>query len=125
MHASQLLNHLAQFTGSETFTRHSLVHRVLMTVGVVFQANAAGAHWLTDAIGSYLVHELVRTEPFQVWTLKVDAASRQGELAMTDGNSSVPIVSQTFDYTNFPLGSIALWLVADGDDWVLMLPSEY
>lgn len=44
---------------------------------------------------------------------------------MTDGNSSTPIVGQTFDYTDFPLGEIALWLVADGDNWVPMLPFEY
>lgn len=42
MHASDLLQQLAQLTGSETLTRHSLVRRVLMTEGVVFLANAAG-----------------------------------------------------------------------------------
>lgn len=125
MHPSDLLQKLAQFTGSETFTRHSLVRCVLMTEGVLFLAKEARAHWLTDSIASYLVHELVRSEPFQVWTLKVDPASRQGQLAMTDGNSSPSIVGQTFDYTDFPLGEITLWLVADGDNWVLMLPSEY
>lgn len=125
MWASDLLNHLAQFTGSETLTSHSLVRRVLMTEGVMFLAQAAGAYWLTDAVASYLLHESVRSEPFQVWTLTVNTNAHQGELKMTDGNSSAPIVTQTLDYTDFPLGAIALWLVADGDNWVLMLPSEY
>nr|WP_148283299.1 DUF6876 family protein [Reyranella massiliensis] len=91
----------------------------------MFLANAAGAHWLTDSIASYLVHELVLVEPFQVWKLKVDTASRQGELATTDGNSSTPIVTQILDYTDFPFGEIVVWLVSDGSHWVLMLPSEY
>lgn len=125
MHASELHNHLAQFTGSKTLTRHSLVRRVLMTEGVMFLAKAAAAHWLTDAIASYLLHESVRSEPFQMWTLTVNTNAHQGELKMTDGNSSAPIVTQILDYTDFPLGEIALWLVADADNWVLMLPSEY
>lgn len=125
MEASDLLNHLTQFTGSEAFTRHPLIPRVLMTEGVVFLADKAGAHWLTDAIGSYLYHDRIRGEPFQAWKLTVNVLTRRGELTMTDGNSSAPLISQTLDYTDFPLAEINLWLVADGENWVLMLPSEY
>ena len=125
METSDLLNHLAQFTGSETFTRHPLIPRVLMTEGVVFLADKAGAHWLTDAIGSYLYHDRIRGELFQVWKLTVDCLAHCGELTMTDGNSSAPLISQTLDYTDFPLAEINLWLVAEGEHWVLMLPTEY
>lgn len=125
MDASDLLNHLAQFTGSETFTRHSLIPRVLMTEGVVFLANEAGAHWLTDAVASYLCHESARREPFQVWRLAVNCLTRSGQLTMTDGNNSTSLITQTLDYTDFPLAEIDLWLVADGENWVLMLPREY
>jgi hypothetical protein len=44
---------------------------------------------------------------------------------MTDGNGSEPIITQRIDYTDFPLEQIDLWLVADGKNWVLMLPTEY
>jgi hypothetical protein len=125
VHPPDLHAQLAQFTGSETFTRHPLVHRVLLTEGVVFLANAAGAHWLTDAIASYLGDHRARREAFQVWRLKVDLQSRRAELVMTDGNSSTPIITQALDYTDFPLDEIAMWLVAESEHWVLMLPSEY
>jgi hypothetical protein len=88
-------------------------------------AQAASAYWLTDAIGSYLLDERAKQEPFQVWRLAVDTQSCSGVLTMTDGNGSEPIITQEIDYTDFPLEQIDLWLVADGQYWVLMLPTEY
>jgi hypothetical protein len=125
VHPSDLRTQLAQFTGSETFTRHPLIPFVVMTEGVVFLAKAAGAHWLTDAIVSYQCDEKVRAEPFQVWKLTVDLHTQHGELVMTDGNIPTPLVTQMLDYTDFPLDEMTLWLIADSEHWVLMLPSEY
>ena len=125
MHPTQLQAHLAQFTGSATFTRHGLARSVLMTEGVIFLADAAGAHWLTDAIASYVHDPRSRREPFQVWQLSVDPQTRGGRLVMTDGNTDTSIIEQALDYTDFPLEEITLWLVADGRHRVLMLPSEY
>jgi len=68
-------------TGNETFTRHSLVRRVLLTEGVTFLASAAGAYWLTDAIASYLCHDKARGEAFQVWSLNVNVQSRTSSIA--------------------------------------------
>jgi hypothetical protein len=56
------------------------------------------------------------------WSIPV---TRHAVLAMTDGNSSTPIITQALTYTDFPLDEITLWLVSDGDYRVLMLPSEY
>lgn len=125
MHPKQLQVHLAQFTGSETFTGHGLARSVLMTEGVVFLARQAQAHWLTDAIAIYLHDARAKREEFQVWQLSVDGTTRRAVLSMTDGNSTKPIITQLLDYTDFPLDSITLWLVASGNHWVLMLPSEY
>lgn len=125
MHPSELLNQLTQFTGSETFTRHALRRSMLMTEGVVFLAEAAKAHWLADAIASYQHDARACAEEFQVWRLAVDAHTRAATLAMTDGNSTAPIITQQIDFTDFPLDEIALWLVASGSHRVLMLPGEY
>lgn len=125
MLSNNMRTQLAQFTGSSTFTRHALIPRMLMTEGVVYLAQAASAHWLTDAIGSYLLDKRAQQEPFQAWRLVVDTQSCRAVLTMTDGNSSAPIITQQIDYTNFPLDQIDLWLVADGEHWVLMLPTEY
>ena len=125
MRPTQLSAQLAQFTGSETFTRHGLARSVLMTEGVAFLAQHAQAHWLTDAIASYLHDVWVKWEEFQIWQLSVDGTTRRAALSMTDGNSTTPIITQSLDYTDFPLDAITLWLVATGNHWVLMLPSEY
>lgn len=125
MHPTELRSQLAHFTGSETFTRHGLGRGMLMTEGVAFLAQQAQAHWLTDAIASYLHDARAKREEFQVWQLHVDASSHRGVLSMTDGNSTKPIITQELDYTDFPLAEITLWLVASGKTWVLMLPSEY
>lgn len=125
MHPTDLLAQLAHFTGGENFTRHGLVRPMLMTEGVVFLAEAAVAHWLTDAIASYLHDARAKREEFQVWQLSVDGITRRAVLSMTDGNSAKPIITQALAYTDFPLDEITLWLVASGDHRVLMLPSEY
>lgn len=125
MQSNDIRAQLAQFTGSVTFTRHALIPRMLMTEGIVYLASAAAAHWLTDAIGSYLFDLRAQQEPFQAWRLAVDTQSRRAVLTMTDGNGSEPIITQQIDYTDFPLAHIDLWLVADGEHWVLMLPTEY
>lgn len=121
----ELQAQLAQFTGGETFIRHVLVPRVIMTEGVMFLAKAAGAFWLIDAIASYQCEKRVIAETFQVWTLKVDPAAQNGVLTMTDGNSPDPIVTQSLDYTDFPLEVITLWLVDDNRHQAMMLPGEY
>lgn len=125
MHPAQLAAQLAQFTGSETFTHHGLARSLLMTEGVVFLADEAGAHWLVDVIAIWQSEASARAEPFQAWSLVVDATTRSAVLAMTDGNSSASIIKQEIEWTDFPLGEIALWCIAEADHRVLMLPSEY
>ena len=125
MQADELRSQLSQFTGSTSYHRHGLVRNMLLTEGVQFLAENAGAFWLTDAIASYFYEPRAKREEFQVWQLKVDETKRTGILSMTDGNSKQAIISQELDYTDFPMAEISLWLVRDDRYWVLMLPSEY
>ena len=46
MTAAEFRSQLAHFTGSETFTRHSLSRSLLMTEGVVFLPSRNSAFWL-------------------------------------------------------------------------------
>lgn len=125
MQAHTLRTQLTQFTGSETFTRHALLRRMVITEGVRWLANEAQAHWITDIIASYQHEPHISPEHFQAWRLSVHDATRAAVITMTDGNSDVPIVQQQIDYTDFPLSEITLWLIAQGEHVVLMLPSEY
>ena len=99
MVSTSLEAQLAHFHGSTTRTRHALVPSVQMAEGVVFLAEAAGAHWLTDAIASYVHDARAREEEFQVWQLVVDGSLHTGLLTMCDGNSTIPIITQELDYS--------------------------
>jgi len=125
MHAHILREQLAQFTGSETFTRHALLPRMIITEGVRWLADNAQSHWWTDVIASYQHLPHVSVEHFQAWRLSVDLTTHAAVITMTDGNSDTPMVQQLIDYTDFPLAEITLWLIAQGEHVVLMLPSEY
>jgi hypothetical protein len=125
MTPEELRSALAGFTGSDALTRHGLTRRVLMTRGVVFLAERAQAHWLADLIVSQQADPRVRSEPFQVWTLSVDERSRRAVATMTDGNSQQPATKQEIPWTDFPLPEVTLWLMREGDAWVMLLPGEY
>jgi hypothetical protein len=125
MDANKLRAQLTQFTGSATFTRHALLPRMVMTEGVIWLVDNAQAHWITDIIASYQHLPHVSVEHFQAWRLSVDLTTRAAVVIMMDGNTHKPIVQQQIDYTDFPLADLTLWLVAQGEHVVLMLPSEY
>ena len=124
MTPEELQTALSSFRGSETLTRHGLTRRILMTQAVVFLAENAQAHSLTDLIVSHQSDPRVRTQPFQVWTLTVDVHTRGAVATMTDGNSRQPVTRQEVPWTDFPLPEVTIWLVQEGYHWVMLLPSK-
>lgn len=104
---------LRQFHGTEQYYRHWLGY--LYTDGVHHVAQEGGANWLLDAIFSYR-----RKEVFQIWELRV-SSDKKAVLTMKEDSDKPFLVSQSFDYTDFPLESITFYLI----DTVLLLPSEY
>jgi hypothetical protein len=124
LNAVELLSGIAHCTGSETFTLHGIARNMRMTEGVMYVAENAGAHWLTDIVASYLGDKRCNVQPFQVWTLRTALISSSAVISMTDGNSQKAIVQQAIPYTDFPLAEFKLYLVQEGRHWVLMLPSE-
>lgn len=135
----KLLAELPHYTGSESFTRHSLRRSLLMTEGVTYLAETAGAYWLTDIVASYQHTPACKAQPFQVWTLLVRGNAKHSPaihygpnetrlpkqfdavVIMTDGNDDTkPIITQRIPFTDFPLSSVTLWL----ENNVLMLPGE-
>ena len=116
--SSELEAGLAQFIGSETHYRHFTgLH---YTEGVKFLAENAGAYWLIDAIGSYRGNAAACDEPFQLWEL-AKGSDRSAQLIMRSDSSEPAIVRQEIPWTDFPLTTLKLYVVAG----VLMLPTEY
>jgi hypothetical protein len=109
---------LSQFTGSETFFRHSLMRRIVYTEGVQYLAEAAGAYWLIDKIATSQLEPHIRDEEFQAWKLRVEGT--KGVLTAEDGNDGI-IHKEKLDFTDFPLPSIDIYFT----DNTILLPSEY
>ena len=80
--ANELNNALAHFIGSMQQHRFSPLSRLVLTDGVQYLAEKAGAYWLMDIIASYqqkcMKDEMLRD--FQIWTLKVTDGTRSGHL---------------------------------------------
>src|SRR5688572_6248543 len=111
---------LRQFTGTETWHRHSCVRKVLYTNGVKYVAETAGAYWLLDDI-AFAQHgdKRVAAEAFQLWTLRVHPDCT-ATLTCVDGNGN-PVFTKALTFTDFPLEEITLYFT----NGVILLPSEY
>jgi hypothetical protein len=118
---------LANFTGTESWFRHSLMRHVLYTEGVQFVAEQCSAYWLIDKIASMQLESKIAAEQFQVWRLAVNRSDNTALLTCTDGgkseNNGVEDIlhSEHIHFTDFPLDEIDLWVEGD----VILLPSEH
>lgn len=115
----QLETELAHFTGTTRYYR--IDRKTLLTDGTHHLAERALCYWLMYLFSSYLI-ELKLDDWFTV--LKFDVAGASANVIIEDGNDHV-LATQQIEYTNFPLPTIKLYGCWDGEQWVLMLPSEY
>lgn len=131
MNATEIKDALRNFTGTEGYLRHNPFggKGLVVTDGVRFVAEKAGAFWLLDAILSHqraaLKDEMLRD--FQFWRLKVNAD--KSALLTCERDTDDVVISQHIEYTDFPLDEVRLYLAlgsVDGEnpEYVLMLPSE-
>ena len=115
---SELLNELAQFTGTSQWYRNPLFKNFLYTDGVQHLAENAGAYWLIDYIFSNQIIPEIKRQEFQVWIITVEDS--KAEIRVEDGNDNV-IKEFKIPFTDFPLPEFRLWFSEN----VLLLPSEY
>ena len=117
----EILNTLPNFTGTDGYTRWSPIFRnFLLTDGAKFIAEACDAYWLVDLFASHL--PAYKDEGFAVLYLKVKDGKAVAQIE--DGNGKV-LAKQKIEYTDFPLDQIVLYCCPQGDQFVIMLPSEY
>ena len=114
--------------GTTQYIKHRMWPHLVFTLGVNLLRENADCYWLIDAIASYK-----RTEPFQVWDLKVDTQSNSAVLTMKEDSDQPELVRQEIGYTDFPLDEIRFFVQEGGygtaENWtrclVLMLTNEY
>jgi hypothetical protein len=116
--ALNLIEELKQFSGTESYYRHSF-GTITYTDGIKYLAEKAECYWLIDIVASYQIDKRVKAEPFQVFQLKVNEDCT-ATVTISDGNDNVLAV-QKLEFTDFPMKEMTLWCVGK----VLLLPSEY
>ena len=110
---------LTQFTGTQRYYRISPQH--VLTDGTHYLCQAGGCFWIMDAIASHL-SEIGTDDWFVQVRMTVNAS--KATMIYEDGSGSEH-ARQEIPYTDFPMHAISLFASWDGEQWVIMLPSEY
>ena len=118
MNTTEILQQLAQCTGTEGY--HSHWSRLVFTDGVLTLAEVCQAYWLIDAIGSHQPRcrrdSMLRE--MQFWTLRKVG---DGWELICERDTNDIAIRQKIEYSDFPLDNIRLWVQQN----VILLPSEY
>jgi hypothetical protein len=130
--ASQLESELRQFTGGLNRWRHPVNRRVIYTEGIKHLVDRGGAHWLIDAIASWIGSKEFcraaasdpRIESISFWNLLV-SHDRSAVLTARADSDEKPFITQGIAFTDFALSGVDIWCGRDAEYWVLFLPSEY
>jgi hypothetical protein len=110
---------LSQFTGTERYYRISSRH--LLTDGAKYLAEEADCFWMMDAVASHLSE--IGTDDWFV-LVRVTVQGTRATMVYEDGNGKEH-ARQDIPFTDFPLSDQTLYACWDGENWVIMLPSEY
>lgn len=112
---------LAQCYGTLAYYTNQVL-RFVYTDGVKFLWESCDAYWLLIAISSYQHNPKIRKISRQTWKLEVKGS--KAVLTMNNGSNKFDSIRQEIPYTDFPLDEIILYLIDDGTNVVLILPTE-
>lgn len=112
---------LDQYIGTTAW--HRYMPPFLLTDGAKAAAEELGCFWLYDIVWSVLDKLRAKADGFAVVELK--KKGRHGAVVtITDGNEK-PIYTQKIIYTDFPWDEFSFYVAQEGDDWIILLKSEY
>ena len=115
--SARLQADLTAFIGTETWHRHPINRSTLLTDGVVYFADQAGAWWFLDIVATEVMRSH-RMKPFLV--IDLDVASDKADIRVSDGDDN-QIYRRHIHFTDAPNGLWRFYLT----DNVVLLPSEY
>jgi hypothetical protein len=115
--SAQLRADLGAFIGTENWHRHPINRSMLLTDGVVYFADQAGAWWFIDIIATEVMrfHTL---KPFL--SIALDVLAGAADIVVGDGDG-VNLFKRHIHFTDAPDGLWRFYLT----DNVLLLPGEY
>lgn len=115
--SARLRADLSAFIGTETWQSHALNRNLLLTDGVRYFADEAGAWWFLDIVATE-VFCLHVAHPFLLIT--IDVRDGEADIRVSDGNDLV-LFERHIHFTDAPDGLWRFYLT----DNLLLLPSEY
>ncbi len=115
--SARLREDLIAFIGTETWHRHALNRHMLLTDGVRYFADQAGAWWLLDIVATE-VFRLQAAHPFL--SITIDVREGEADIRVSDGNDAM-LFTRHIHFTDAPDGLWRFFLT----DNVVLLPSEY
>lgn len=136
--SEQLQAGLNQCTGTMAYHAISPIFRnIVMTDGVNYLCREAHCYWLAEAIASHqptaMKHQALKRAQF--WDLSLAPATKRAKnsstramiLTCSSGSKRAkPVITQKIKSTDFPLDTIRLYCMPNGDGrQVILLPSEY
>jgi len=122
MTSEDLAFNLANFYGTENWTRHALNKQMLYTDGVAYFAEHAGngAHWFLDIVATELAPKAEQPgHEFMAIRLMVHPGGTASITA--DDGDGLELYKRGIQWTDCPSGTWSFYLT----DNVLMLPTEY
>ncbi len=123
METTDIKQTLKEFHGTTQYHKHLFPGRpaIVITDGCKFVRDELKANWLFDAILSYQADLQKQKVNFQIWELKQLRRDLTWLLTCRPDRGQKPVVSQSIEYSDFPLDYIKIWVI----DKVALLPSEY
>ncbi len=116
----EIVNMLAQCSGSMIFTIHPTMEGVVYSEGVNTVVKECQANWLLLNLGMNIpFNEDLMNQEFLVIQLNV-SEEKKATLIFEDGEDNI-LFTEEVGFTNFPLKSIQLWFT----NKVLYLPQEH
>ena len=115
--SARLRADLSAFIGTENWHRHGINRQMLLTDGVVYYADQAGAWWFLDIVAT----EVMRFHPMKPFlVIDLDVEDGKADISVSDGND-LSLWHRHIQFTDAPDG---LWRFYLADN-VMLLPSEY
>jgi len=122
-----ILNKLKNFTGTENYFKFNLGKNVL-TGGINEFRKLCECDWLLTDIDAYFITNNKNISKgdntFWIASLKVDK-DKKAVMTIKEDTGMKPVITQKYDYTNFPLNEFEFYTIKQGDFWVYLLKSEY
>jgi hypothetical protein len=110
--------------GSENFYRHSLSRKFIYSDGVQ-ECAEAGCYWLLDIVATEALKPLRIAGPYEQGIIEVVVADRKADISMTIADDAPSIWSKHVEYTDMPEGTWKFVMKDEGEQFVMILLSEY